>query len=301
MTAETTKARVAVITGTGGLGLEAACMLAAQGFDVILGGRGAQSGEEAVARICSEVPGAKATYLPLDLADQHSIAAFAGQVGAQVSQIDVLINNAGVMSPPKRVLTRDGYELQFGVNYLGHFALTGHLLSRLQAGGKARVVNVTSIAHKYGDLDLDDLQGERGYHPGISYCKSKLAQAMFTLEFEKRSRERGWGIDAVAAHPGFSRTNLFRGKDRGKEWTGPILGFVVGHIMGHSAQQGARSIVHAATAPDVRGGELYGPSGLFEMRGSPMRRAFAANACNGEKAARLWDISEGLSGVRFPD
>jgi len=291
--------RVAVITGTGGLGLEAACKLAERGFKIILGGRNHAAGEAAVARILSNNPGAVASFVPLDLADLRSVSDFAAQLYAMASRLDVLLNNAGVMSPPKRLVTRDGFELQFGVNYLGHFALTGQLLPLLRRNAGSRVVNVTSIAHKYGDIDLDDLQNERRYHPGISYCQSKLAQAMFTREFQRRSQEHGWGIDAIAAHPGFARTNLFAGKDRGKEFVGPFIGSVVGHILGHSAQSGAQSLVHAATDLGALGGALYGPSGLFEMRGKPTLRKFAPNACNAEKSARLWDISRSLSSVHF--
>lgn len=299
MTPEGGAGRIAVVTGTGGIGLEAAVGLARQGYAVILGGRNREAGSAAVERIKASAPHGEARFLAVDLADLASVAAFANAVLAEAPQVDVLLNNAGVMSPPQRTLTRQGVELQFGVNHLAHFALTAHLLPALRRAGRARVVSVSSIAHRYGDLDLDDYNGDASYHPGIFYCRSKLAQAIFAIELQRRSDAEGWGLDSLAVHPGFARTNLFRGRDRGGDRMGPAVGLILGYLVGHSAQAGAQSLVYGCTSPEVRGGGLYGPRGLFEMRGRPGACKFAQNALRPETAQRLWYLSRELSGP-FP-
>lgn len=288
--------RTAVITGTGGLGFEAALSLARHGFAIVLAGRNAAKGAEAIASLRTQVPGAEARLELVDLASLASVRELAERLLARGEGIDVLINNAGVMSPPQRKLTADGYELQFGVNYLAHFALTARLLPLLGTG--SRVVNVTSLAQHYGKLKLDNLQSERSYNPGVSYCASKLLQAIFTVELQRRSEAHGWGITSLAAHPGFAATNLFE-ENKGS-FSNTIATRVIAPLLGQSAARGALSLVHAAQAPDVVGGALYGPTGFLQMKGPPGERRYAAAVKDRDLAARLWDISEDLAGVSFP-
>lgn len=291
--------RIAVITGTGGLGLEAAIALARAGFQVILAGRNERKGAEAVTKVSDLVPGAVVRYMCLDLASLQSVREFAKTLHGELPFIDVLVNNAGIMSPPHRRVTEDGFELQFGVNYLSHFALTAHLLGLLRAGSSPRVVNVTSLAHRYANIDFDDLQSEKTYKPGLAYCRSKLAQALFAIELQRRSIENGWGIASMAAHPGYARTNLFSNDEPSKSRLGKIGASLVGLCIGQSATAGAASIVYAATSPNAAGGQLYGPKGIFELKGMPGRCDFARAALDQEAASHLWGYTESHS-VRFP-
>jgi len=285
----------AVITGTGGLGYEAALALARRGFTIILAGRNAGKGVAAVASLASEVPACSARFELLDLASLASVRSFSERMAEQQQRIDLLINNAGIMSPPRRKVTADGHELQFGVNYLGHFALTARLLPLLT--DRARVVNVTSLAQHYAKLDLDDLQSERRYNPGRAYCSSKLLQAIFAAELQRRSDAHSWGITSLAAHPGFATTNLFE-EGRGT-FSSMLATRIIGPLFGQSAAVGASSLVHAATAPEVVGGALYGPSGRLQMKGQPGRSRYAAVVNNRELAARIWTLSANLAAVSF--
>jgi NAD(P)-dependent dehydrogenase (short-subunit alcohol dehydrogenase family) len=201
--------RTAVITGaTGGLGYETALALAKAGAEVILTGRDDQKGQSAIEKISREMPGAKTSYESVDLASLASIAAFAQRMHARQS-LDLLINNAGVMALPRRQTTADGFETQFGTNYLGHFALTARLMPLLRWATAPRVVNISSLAHRTGSIDFDDLQGARVYSPWKAYGQSKLAMLIFALELQRRSDASGWKLTSNAAHPGFARTNLF--------------------------------------------------------------------------------------------
>jgi NAD(P)-dependent dehydrogenase (short-subunit alcohol dehydrogenase family) len=195
--------KLAVVTGTGGLGYETALALAQAGAEVVLAGRNPQAGASAVARIVAEVPGARVRFGALDLARLASVAEFAGAFDAP---IDILVNNAGVMVPPKRIETADGFELQFGTNHLGHFALTLGLLPLLRGG---RVISLSSIAARQGGLDFSDLNAKASYNPMKSYAQSKLACLVFALELQRQSDAKGWGVTSIAAHPGVARTDLF--------------------------------------------------------------------------------------------
>ncbi|MET0364756.1 MAG: SDR family oxidoreductase [Sphingobium sp.] len=292
--------RLAVITGTGGLGYEAARKLAGLGFRIMLAGRDEKKGRAAVYALQQANPDADVEYERLDLASLSSIAAFSTALADKLAALDLLICNAGVMSPPQRRTTEDGFELQLGVNHLGHFALTARLLPLLRQAPSARVVSVTSLAQHHAKIDLDDLQGEVRYNPGRAYCASKFVQASFARELDRRSREGGWGIASLAAHPGFARTKLFEGDHARKSGPKILLSGLLGHLIGQSASDGATSIVHAATAPDAKSGELYGPKGLFEMRGMPGLCRFAKASDDPERAAKLWTRSEELTGIRFP-
>lgn len=280
-----------VITGTGGLGYEAALALARAGAQVVLAGRNAEKGKAAVAAIAAAVPSAAAEFEVLDLASLHSVSEFANRMIARGEPIDVLINNAGIMSPPQRELSANGYELQFAVNYLGHFALTAWLLPLLRARPGARVVNVTSLAQHYAKLDLADVQSPREYHAGRAYCSSKLLVAMFAAELQRRSDANNWGLTSLAAHPGFAGTSLF-------QTGGGISNFVstriVVPLIGQSAAGGAQPLVYAATAPDIEAGRLYGPKGFMEMRGAPGECRYAPAVSDIQAASELWDLSEAL-------
>lgn len=296
-----TPAQRAVVTGTGGLGFQVARRLARDGWDVVVAGRSAAKGAEALASIRAEVPDARIAFEILDLASLASVAAFAARLRDLDSPVDLLVNNAGVMSPPKRLLTEDGFELQFGVNYLGHFALTAGLLPLLRAAPSARVVSVTSLAMHAARNALEDVQSERGYQPGLAYCRSKLFQAMFARELQRRSARSGWRLSSFAAHPGFAATNLF-GADQGPKGIQQFLSkYVLGPLFGHSAEGGAMPILFAGTSPEAEPGALYGPKGLFEMKGPPGLCKFAKTVDDPQATEQLWDMSEEMTGLRFAD
>ncbi|MGE4306595.1 MAG: SDR family oxidoreductase [Novosphingobium sp.] len=296
-----TRARHAIVTGTGGLGFQVALRLAREGWDVVIAGRSEAKGAEALAGIRAEAPDARIGFEILDLASLASVADFAGRLRDQGDPVDLLVNNAGIMSPPKRLLTKEGHELQFGVNYLGHFALTAGLLPLLQAAPSARVISVTSLAMHHAEADLEDIACERAYKPGVAYCRSKLFQAMFARELQRRSERSGWRLSSFAAHPGFAATNLF-GADQGPKGVQQFLSkYFLGPLIGHSAEAGARPILFAATSAEAQPGALYGPRGLFEMKGPPGLCKYAKAVDDQQATARLWDMSEALTGLRLGD
>ncbi|HET6736320.1 SDR family NAD(P)-dependent oxidoreductase [Mycobacterium sp.] len=288
--------RVAVITGANtGLGFEAAVVLAARGAHVVLAVRNPDRGGEAAARIIAAHPGADVTVQQLDLASLDSVRTAADQLRSAHPRIDLLINNAGVMYPP-RSSTKDGFELQLGTNHLGHFALTGLLLDRLLPVAGSRVLTVSSVAHKVSArIHFEDLQLERHYSPEAAYSQSKLANVMFTYELQRRLSGKGTTV-AVVAHPGLSDTDLIRE---------PPLYFRVFYTLTRpfitqSAAMGALPILRGATDPDVCGGDFLGPSKLAQTRGAP-RVVKAGRRAHDEAAQRrLWAISEELTGVTFP-
>ncbi|HJL17170.1 MAG TPA: oxidoreductase [Sandaracinaceae bacterium LLY-WYZ-13_1] len=281
--------RTAVVTGANsGIGYETARQLAHRGADVVLACRSEARGREAVARIEAERPRGRARFAPLDLADLDSVAAFAEALDAP--RIDRLINNAGVMMPPLG-RTAQGFELQIGVNHLGHFALTGRLLPRILAAPGSRVVSVSSQAHRQGAMDFDDLQWERRRYSKVkAYGQSKLANLLFTFELQRRLEAIGADALAVAAHPGWTGTNLQRHVK---------LFEVLNDVFAMSPGQGAQPTLRAATDPAVTGGDYFGPDGLFEMRGNPTKVGTTAAARDADDAATLWSRSEALTGVRY--
>lgn len=291
--------RTAVVTGTGGLGFEVATKLAALGERVIIAGRNGEKGQDAVARIAAAVPGADVRFEVLDLASLASVKDFTGRMTAQGGVIDLLVNNAGIMSPPQRRVTVDGFEAQFATNHLGHFALTAGLLPLLKKSCLARVVSVTSIAHRYGRMDFGDLQSERKYQPGVAYCRSKLAVALFARTLHQRARAQGWALASMAAHPGFAGTNLFAAEGGPKSFMTLLSTRLLVPMLGHSAAAGADPILHASLSPHAGSGRLYGPTGFLEMRGATGECPFAASALDDEAGERLWRLSEGLAGVSF--
>jgi NAD(P)-dependent dehydrogenase (short-subunit alcohol dehydrogenase family) len=289
--------RTAVVTGTGGLGYEDALALVGAGANVVIAGRNPQKGAEAVAAIRQTVPDGQVRFGKVDLANLASIAEFAAQLAREQDSLDLLINNAGVMTPPKRRETSDGFELQFGTNYLGHFALTAHLLPLLKKAQNPRVVTLGSIAARQGAINFDDLQAERGYKPGPVYSQSKLACVMFALELSRRSKASGWGIESLAAHPGVTRTDLLpNGAGR---WSAAGMARRFLPFLFQPVWQGALPTLYAATDPAARDGAYYGPDRLSGTRGYPTEETPPKAALDSSVAARLWDASLKLTNVTF--
>lgn len=287
--------RLAVVTGTGGLGFECALALARAGGEVILAGRNPAKGAQAVAQIQAAAPGAAIRFETLDLADLASVAAFAARLIGRQEKLDLLLNNAGVMAPPKRQVTKDGFELQFGTNYLGHFALTARLEPLLRRASAPRVVNVASLAHRMGQIQLDDLQWTKAYSPHKAYGQSKLAMLMFALELQRRADAAGWNLLSAAAHPGFARTELIA-NGPGDGGLPGILARALESVASHSAAEGALPLLMAATSPEAVGGGYYGPTGPLELKGPPGVAKTSRKAKDEAVARRLWAASEQLTG-----
>jgi NAD(P)-dependent dehydrogenase (short-subunit alcohol dehydrogenase family) len=300
--------RFAVVTGANsGLGFGLAKALAAAGADVVMAIRSKTKGETAIAEIRRELPTAKLSIRHLNLSSLKSVAALGGELAAEGRPIDILINNAGVMTPPQRQETQDGFELQFGTNHLGHFALTGHLLPLLRAAESARVVTVSSLASTQRNLDFDDANAQHGYKPMRSYGMAKLAQLMFAVELDRRSREGGWRVMSNAAHPGLTKTNLLSGASYGRDkptlqarltqLTWRLLPFMWLEI-----NEGIKPTLYAAVSPDAQGGKYYGPRGFYETVGGGVTFAGVPRMARSEAEMRkLWRLSEQLTGVTYRD
>ncbi|MFC0110302.1 SDR family NAD(P)-dependent oxidoreductase [Kibdelosporangium aridum] len=288
--------RTAVITGANtGIGFEAAKVLAARGATVILGVRDTVKGSAAAAQIVAASPGADVRVQRLDLTSLDSIRAAADAIRADFASIDLLINNAGVMYTPKQT-TADGFELQFGTNHLGHFALTGLLLDMLLPVSDSRVVTISSVGHRMqAAIHFDDLNWEKSYSRVGAYGQSKLANLMFTYELQRRLSGKGKTI-AVAAHPGGSRTDLMRNSPLAFR----LAYKVIGRLITQAPSEGALPTLRAATDPNVLGGQYYGPSGLGESRGAPVLVKSSAQSHDVAIQRRLWTASEELTGVKFP-
>ncbi|MEA2226244.1 MAG: hypothetical protein QOE67_1526 [Solirubrobacteraceae bacterium] len=288
------RGRTAVITGANsGIGLEAARELARAGAHVVMACRDTTKGDAAADAIRKELPSAELEVAALDLASLDSVRAFAGRYPHE--RLDLLINNAGVMAPPY-TKTIDGFELQFATNHLGHFALTGLLLDKLLATPHARVVTVSSTAHKMGRIYFEDLQSERSYRRWGAYGQSKLANLLFCFELDRRLQATDADLLSVAAHPGYSATNLqFAATPSRIE---RLASVVLNRVYAQSAERGAAPTLYAATA-DIPGGSFVGPDGFQEMRGEPRIVKSTRAARDPETALRLWALSEQLTGVRF--
>ncbi len=292
--------RTVIITGANsGLGLETTKVLAGNGATVVMACRSLDKAEAAKQQILAAHPEATLDVRKLDLADLSSVRAFAEGVLEAYPVIDLLINNAGIMAIP-RSETVDGFEMQLGTNHFGHFALTGLLLERLSETGQGRVVTVSSAAHKMGRMHFDDLQLSQGYGEWKAYGQSKLANLLFAFELDRRLRAADRPIKSLAAHPGYSDTNLqsVGPKKSGNKLMGAIMK-LGNSVMAQDADRGALPSLRAATDPSADGGQYYGPGGLFEVAGPPVVVEANDHAKDAGDATRLWEISEELTGVRY--
>jgi NAD(P)-dependent dehydrogenase (short-subunit alcohol dehydrogenase family) len=296
--------RPAVVTGANtGLGFGATQRLAAAGAKVILAVRDPEKGNQAAQTIQKDHPDAMLKVEKIDLADLHSVKVFVERLNQQGSPIHYLLNNAGVMAPPTPHITSDGFELQFGVNYLGYFALTAGLMPLLVAAGGSRVMTMSSLTNRMGGINFEDLQWKKSYSAGKSYVQSKLAMLMFAIELDRVSQQRGWGIVSNSAHPDSTLTNL--------QLTGPTMGtgknrepFFTRLLMKmpglfQPMEQGCLPGLYAATSPDAKGGKYYGPNGLFELYGFPKLAKIPSKAKNENGRIRLWQLSEQLTQVKY--
>ncbi|WP_204807007.1 SDR family oxidoreductase [Mycobacterium riyadhense] len=301
--------KLAIVTGANsGLGFGLARRLSAAGADVVMAIRNRAKGEAAIEEIRSAVPDAKLTIKALDLSSLASVAALGEQLNAEGRPIDILINNAGVMTPPERDTTSDGFELQFGSNHLGHFALTAHVLPLLRGAKGARVVSLSSLAARRRRIHFDDLQFEKSYAAMPAYGQSKLAVLMFARELDRHSRKAGWGIVSNAAHPGLTKTNLqISGPSHGRQK--PALmerlykaSWRYAPFLWQEIDEGILPALYAAATPQAEGGAFYGPRGFYEAAGGGVTEAkVPARARNEADSQRLWEISERLTGVSYPD
>ncbi|TRW27591.1 SDR family NAD(P)-dependent oxidoreductase [Flavobacterium zepuense] len=293
-----TNSGLAVITGsTEGVGYEDALALSSAGWNVVIMGRNAQKGADAIDKIHRINRKAKVSFEKIDLANLSSIKAFVSRMTLKGQAINLLINNAGVMTPPKRLETADGFELQFGTNHIGHLALTAQLLPLLRKSPGARVVTVSSVANRAGIINFDDLQSTSSYVPMKAYGQAKLANLMFALELQRQSEKYGWGITSLASHPGVSRTNLLiTGAGR---WSAAGMARTFLPFLFQPSAQGALPTLYAATSPDAKGGLYYGPDKMGETRGFPSVAKIPSQAKDLNVSLKLWELSQELAKVEF--
>ncbi|HEY0227715.1 MAG TPA: SDR family NAD(P)-dependent oxidoreductase [Mycobacterium sp.] len=287
--------RVAIITGANsGLGYDTAAVLAAKGAHVVLAVRNLEKGAQAADRIKAASPHAVIALQELDLSSLDSVRKAADELRTNYPRIDLLINNAGVMYVPTREATKDGFEMQFGTNHLGHFALDGLLMDNLLRVEGSRVVTISSVGHRIlAKIHFDDLHWERGYNRVGAYGQSKLANLLFTYELQRRLKASGAPTIALAAHPGFSDTELMR-------YLPGIIPDFLWKLATQSAEMGALPTLRAATDPAAQGGQYYGPDGLGEVKGRPKVVASSSQSHNGDLQRQLWTVSEKLTGVTYP-
>lgn len=282
--------RVAIVTGANsGIGFETARVLAGKGATVVMGCRNLDKANPKAEEIRAKYPDARVELMELDLANLESVQSFAKAFRERHSRLDLLINNAGIMVPPYGQ-TAQGFETQFGVNHLGHFALTAQLLDMVLDTPGSRIVNVSSMAHKFGKIDFSNLNSENGYNAQAAYGQSKLANLLFTYELQRRLAKAGKKTLAVAAHPGWTATNL---QDHAKSVK------FLNRFFAQEPLMGALPTLYAAGERDVKGAEYYGPNGLLEMNGAPKRVRSNKRSHDTNVAERLWNISEDLTGVQF--
>ena len=286
--------KIAVITGANtGLGLETTKAFAEKNIEVVMACRNESKAEKAKAEILKEIPKAQLKILPLDLSSLDAVRSFAEKFKSEYNCLDILVNNAGLMIPPYGK-TKDGFELQFGINYLGHFLLTGLLLEPLKNAAEARVVSLSSLAHKWGDIYFEDLQFQKNYDKQKAYGQSKLACLMFAYELDRRLKAQQLSVKSLAAHPGLSRTNLFRHLTGMMKLLTPFV-----YPFTQSAKSGAQPEIKAALDEKLAGGEYLGPSGFQEYSGKPKVVGSNAISNDKEKAKRLWEISEELCNFQY--
>ncbi|MFI6314183.1 SDR family oxidoreductase [Nocardia fusca] len=297
--------KLAVVTGASdGVGLALATRLAAAGAEVVMPVRNPRKGEAAVAKIERQHPEAVVSLRDLDLSSLDSVAALGDTLRGENRPIHILVNNAGVMTPPDRQTTADGFELQFGSNHLGHFALVAHLLPLLRAGS-ARVTSQISVAANENAINWDDLNWERSYHGCRAYSQSKIAFGLFGLELDRRSRAAGWGITSNLSHPGIVPTSLLAarpevGRAQDTVAVRAIRALSRRGILVGTVETALLPALVAATAPDARGARLYGPSGFRHLSGPPAEQALYSRLRGADDAERIWEISEKLTRTSFP-
>ncbi len=290
--------KLAIITGANsGIGYQAALELARAGATVILACRNEQKASEAKAKIIAAVPPAQVEIAKVDVADLESVKTFAEAFVASNRKLDILINNAGVMSFPTRQATKQGFEAQFGTNHLGHFALTGELMPALIKTPGSRVVTVASIAHKGGRMRYEDPNWERDYDPRKAYSQSKLANLLFGLELDRRLKRAGKDVSSIIAHPGVASTSIIA-NGMGTDLKAKVAGVMVS-LFAQSEARGALPLLYAATSPDAKAGHYYGPDGIAEIKGNPVEVKPRPHALDPVSAARLWHISEQMTGVEY--
>jgi NAD(P)-dependent dehydrogenase (short-subunit alcohol dehydrogenase family) len=298
--------RVLITGANSGIGYHAALKLARKGAEVVLACRDEKRGKEALALLHADSPGAHIELEMLDLASLNAVRAFSEKELSRNRPLHILINNAGVMAPPKRLETADGFELQFGTNVLGHFALTALLMPALQlaaaeSSNRPRIVTIASIAHKRGQLNFDDLQSKKAYSPMGAYQQSKLADLILAFELDRRLRAANSRVMSIAAHPGVANTNLFQVGDHGalEKSIRNLVGHAIGIVL-NTDSEGALPTLYAAASPEVEDGGYYGPLGFQEMRGEHVGRAKVAPQANDTAAAdRLWQACEELTGIKL--
>jgi NAD(P)-dependent dehydrogenase (short-subunit alcohol dehydrogenase family) len=298
---ESLKGKTALVTGANsGLGYYTTLGLARKGAHVIMACRNMDRARKAHDQLLEAHPELSLEIEQLDLADFKSIEKASKSIRHGFNKLDLLCNNAGIMMIPYQQ-TEQGYEMQFGVNHLGHFKLTAELMPLMLEAERARIVNVSSIYHRRGEMVFDDLNWEsRSYSKTGAYAQSKLANLLFTFELERKLRQHNTSAISVAAHPGYADTNLqFRGPEMSGSWLVKIAMKVANGLMAQPAHQGALPSLHALAFPNVKGGEYYGPDGFQEMRGFPIKVDCHANAKVEEDAQRLWEASERLTGAEF--
>lgn len=288
--------RIIVTGGASGIGYAASEVFASMGAELIMAVRNPAKGEKVAVKIRNKHPAASVTVMHLDLGDLESVRRFATEFTGRYDRLDLLINNAGVMVPPY-ARTKDGFELQFGTNHLGHFALTARLLPLLMATPLSRIVTVSSIAARKAKIHFTNLDGSKGYNPMTFYRQSKLANLLFAIELQHRLDRTESGTISVACHPGISATNLVS-RGSGKE-AGKVMMFLMSLFV-QSAEKGALPTLYAATHPDLRGGEYIGPDGPGNTKGNPVLNNDPEKLFNKELASQLWQVSEELTGAKFP-
>ena len=282
--------KTAIISGSNtGLGFETALDLYQKGAKVYVACRDEEKGRDAIERMKAISSGGELIFGHLNLASLSSIKDFAEKVIATESRLDLLVNNAGVMIPPPS-MTEDGFELQFGVNFIGHFALTSHLFNLLESTKGSRVVTLSSIAHRGAVIDFDNFRLEKPYNNWREYGQSKLADLIFALEFEKRLRNNGCNIISLAAHPGFSKTDLQKYMDKNMLYSLELM----------TAKEGAQPTLAACLRPDAKGGQYWGPDGFNEQKGKPALAKIDSVALDEKRNAMLWDWAKKITEVNFP-
>jgi NAD(P)-dependent dehydrogenase (short-subunit alcohol dehydrogenase family) len=288
------KGRLAVVTGANiGLGFETAMALASKSCDLVLACRNMEKAETAKAAILAKHPKTKVTRMQLDLSSLKSVRAFATAFTEKHPKLDLLINNAGIMMPPYS-LSEDGFESQFAANYIGHFALTGLLLPLIVKTPGARIISLSSMAHRWGNIRFDDPNFKNGYNKREAYGQSKIACLMFAYEMNRRLKKAGHSTLSVAAHPGVAYTNLTQHMPAFVNLFTPLMGMVL-----NNATDGAWPTLYAALGEDIQGGDYCGPKDMHQMRGAPIKVSSNRASRDEEAASKLWAMSEAMSGVKF--